>query len=172
MSELGPLDHLPRTLLPWRTEPDLTECGRPIGDVGGRIVTVAELQARIASIGRQRAAFTACMTCMEAADRHHRAGAGDAMGAIARELAAVQYVSDYSDAQLQVIYGGPGARRRGGVEKAKAARDRRRRFAAELDAIAALVAAHRDEFDGYLADRAETASLDEARAARRLKRAR
>jgi len=42
----------------------------------------------------------------------------------------------------------------------------------ELRALAALVLAHREEFDGYLLGIKETVSLDEARRARRLRRAR
>lgn len=41
------------------------------------------------------------------------------------------------------------------------------RFADELRAIAALVAAHRDEFDDYMAGLKETTRLDEARRNRR-----
>lgn len=54
------LDHITRPGLPWRAE-RLTECGRPADGV--QTITADELRARVARLGKQRTAFTVCMTC-------------------------------------------------------------------------------------------------------------
>jgi hypothetical protein len=160
VSTVGPVDHLPRATLPWRTAPDLTECGKPIADLPAeRVITVAALQKRIRDVGKQRAAFTACVTCMDTAERHHRHahyargdGGGSGVEALGREIEALRYVYPPSNPT-----GERGAR-------ATALWARRQRLEAELEAIAALVAEHRDEFDGYLAGRDQAVSLAARRA--------
>jgi hypothetical protein len=60
-------DHVRRLDLPWRLI-ELTECGRPLADVGSWI-TRAALVARVKEDGIQRAAYSTCMTCLETARR-------------------------------------------------------------------------------------------------------
>ena len=148
MTELGPLDHLLRPALPWRQHPHLTECGKELDRVDpARLITVAELQRRIRELGQKRAAYSTCITCSETAGRHR---ATDPVDVVMRELAALRWVRDRSQGQPW---------------------ERRRLIATELEAVAALVAAHREEFDGYLADRAAAVSLADHRSSRRRPRA-
>lgn len=154
VSAVGPVDHLPRTPLPWRTAADRTECGKPISDFEpSRIISVATLERRIQDMGKQRAAFTACMTCMSTADRwRNREGRSGPIEGIVREFEGLQWASPPPR--------DPTARR---GEEAARTWARKQRAIAELEAIAALVTAHRDEFDGYLAGLADTTSLAAAR---------
>lgn len=62
-----PRDHVRRPDLPWRTA-NLTECGRPVGDVKS-FITRDELDARLRKDGRARVAFSVCMTCWQTATR-------------------------------------------------------------------------------------------------------
>jgi hypothetical protein len=75
MTALGPLDHIARAALPWRTAPDLTECGKPISELGDRVVSREVVEARIKAIGQQRAAFgeTVSLADRRAANRQRRA---------------------------------------------------------------------------------------------------
>lgn len=57
-----------REPLPWREE-SMTECGRPVNDVGG-CITRDQLKQRIKEYGQQRTAFTVCMTCWNTGSRH------------------------------------------------------------------------------------------------------
>lgn len=151
MSKIGPVDHLPRQALPWRTEADFTECGKPLADLPvERVITVDQLQARIRDVGKTRAAFTACMTCWGTAERWRRQSA---LETVVRELQGMEWASPP----------------RTDAERADAHSKwfRKQRLLAELQAITALVAAHRDEFDGYLVGLAETTSLADARRRRR-----
>jgi hypothetical protein len=111
----------------------LTECGRATSDVAGNIITVAELVARFKKYGQQRTAFTVCMTCWERA-RYAREWTQNPEDVLLREL---QRVRD----------------RDGSREKMRA----------ELQAIAALIAAHREEFDMFLIDLDQTTNLAERR---------
>lgn len=161
--KVGLVDHILRTALPWRAAAHLTECGKAAGDLAGRLVTRDEAAARIKRIGQARAAFTLCMTCAETSDRRHRFDPVDAVAVVARETGALQHAtpplpaSPYTD--------GPkwAERRRRGDELW----GERKRVNAELEAIAVLIAAHRDEYDAYLSGRAEAVSLDERRRQRR-----
>lgn len=130
-----PLAHLARRTPPWR-ESALTECGRPLNDVG-RWVSRDEAQALIRKHGMQRAEFAliVCMTCWQTSDRY----------------------CDWATSPSSVV-----------------ARDGSSRWAQEptlmdreLFAIAALVEAHRAEFNGYLTDLGETVSLAARRAQQR-----
>lgn len=154
----GPLDHIGRVVLPWRTEATLTECGKQIDKVHGNVITRDEARARINRIGKTRASFTLCMTCVSTSDRYHAGHVvNDAVAAVARETASAMR--------------GMPPRRTADSERWHA-RDtelwqQREHLNAELEAVAALVRAHRDEFDGYLASRAETVSLADRRRQRR-----
>ena len=145
-----PVDHIDRPLPPWRAG-RLTECGLDADGLGGRVISTSEAADRVRRLGQQRAAFTLCMTCASTADRHRRVGAAagatwatDPIGVLARDVDR--------------------ARWRDGEHRA--------RFEAELRAVGALIEAHRDEFDGYLAGLAETTSLADARRARQRRRER
>lgn len=154
MNALGPLDHISRRRLPWRTEADLTECGKPIRELAGRVVTREEVERRVKQIGRQRTAFSTCMTCADTSNRWTSDRRGSATSAVGREAAAVEHIQPphhYSQDR----------------ERAQVLWNRRQRFEAELEAIAALVAAHREEFDGYLAGVGDTVSLDDRRRTRK-----
>ncbi|WP_102144322.1 hypothetical protein [Mycobacterium hubeiense] len=142
MPETGPLDHIVRSGLPWRAE-RLTECGRSANDVASTI-TLDELKARIEQHGKRRTAFTVCITCWTTA-AHAAQWEVNPIGVIGREAqrCGCNFVVDRS-------------------HKPEA-----QRFTAELHAIAALIEAHRDEFDGYITGLAETASLTERRRSKR-----
>lgn len=58
-----PLDHVLRFEPPWRASRK-TECGRRVDDVGSVIERDA-LVAKVKDQGKQRAAFTTCMTCWD-----------------------------------------------------------------------------------------------------------
>jgi hypothetical protein len=142
-----PLAHLVRRSPPWR-EPTKTECGRDLTDIAWHI-TRDEAKALIRKHGQQRAAFMLCMICVQTSDRY-RDWAGSPTDVIAREVTS------------RYTLGGPG-----GTVQEHSQMDR------ELFAIAALIEAHRGEFDGYLADLDETVSLaDRRRAQRAAKRVR
>lgn len=182
MSAVGPVDHIARTPLPWRDEPDLTECGKNAVDVNGRIVTRVEIERRIRDVGKQRAAFTTCMTCAETSDRYTRRTAwreeDGAIVALGREIGAVQHATrpEPPRAHRTTVHTADGSFiQQQRIEPRKqqiALWDRRRRLTNELEAIAALVAAHREEFDAYLAGLGDTVQLAERRSAKRSRRAR
>jgi hypothetical protein len=104
-----------------------------------RVVSRETIQKRIRDIGKQRAAFTTCMTCATTSDRYQ----GLPLSSLARETSAIQYVEPYHAPDPQW--------------------DRKKRLLGELEAIKALVSAHRDEFDGYLAGLADTVNLADRR---------
>lgn len=154
--KVGPVDHITRAILPWRTTSDLTECGKPTAEFdAARLVTRDEAAARIKRLGQQRAAFTLCMTCASTSDRHQNRNAltEDAVAAVERAVAAVVHASP--------PWRSDRAPSRRWLE--------RQRLAAEFEAIAALIVAHREEFDSYLAGREQTVSLAERRGQRRAK---
>lgn len=150
MSEdrVGPVDHITRTVLPWRTEAELTECGKPVADLTGRLVTRDEAVARIKRIGQKRAAFTLCMTCASTSDRHRNMHAltEDSVAAVARSTDGVRHA--YPPYH--------------GREETTQWRERER-LRGEFEAIAALIEAHREEYEGYLAGREQTVSLADRR---------
>jgi hypothetical protein len=164
--KVGPVDHILRAALPWRVNAHLTECGKPADELAGRLVTRDEAAARINRIGQKRAAFTLCMTCAETSDRHHRFAPVDAVAVLARETGGLQHAreplgpSSYGESdRWSARY------RRAGEMWAE-----RQRVNAECEALAALVDAHREEFEAFLAGKAETASLDAQRTKRRQRR--
>lgn len=144
------IDHIARSMLPWRDETDaLTECGRPVQEVS--VAPVDELRARVKRVGQARAMFTVCLTCVE---RHDHRGRGETwntnpVAVIGREVERVRSVYPYALRDETAT-----------ETRRRAERDR---FAAELKAIAALINAHRDEFDGFITGLAATNDLTERR---------
>lgn len=129
------LTHIRRTPLPWRQDEGLTECGRDAA--GYPTWTRDEAVAQRARLGQSRFAMVICMTCMD--------------------RARVRYYVEQDRGLLPVL-------EREIVRcTTKRGTDEADRLTAELEAMVALVEAHRDEFDGYLADRAGTTSLAERR---------
>lgn len=149
VEKVGPVDHITRAVLPWRTTTDTTECGKPVAELAGRLVTRDEAAARIKRIGQQRAAFTLCMTCASTSDRHSHPEMVDAVAAVARYVAAASRAWP------------PHGQRESPAWK------ERQHLNTELEAVAALVVAHREEFDGYLSGREQTVSLADRRRQRR-----
>jgi hypothetical protein len=140
-----PLDHVYRAALPWRDD-QLTECGRSPEE--SRTITADELAARIKHDGIQRTAYSVCNTCLERAKNSARLGdtwMNSPISVLNREL---QRVGPY--------------RPPGHPLPEPAARMTR-----ELHAIAALITAHREEFDDYLAGAVNAVDLAQARARRR-----
>lgn len=118
-------------------QPTHTECGRQLNDTA-KVISREEALALVKEHGQQRAAFLLCMTCCTTGDRY----------------AGVTWEQSPSNVVA----------RDGNASKWKTEPTEMDR---ELFAIAALVEAHRDEFDGYLADLDSTVSLTERRAAKR-----
>jgi hypothetical protein len=148
--KVGPVDHITRGVLPWRTGADQTQCGKPVTSLVGRLVTREEAMARIKRIGQQRAAFTLCMTCASTSDRHSRyLEMDDAVAAVARHVSAASRAWP------------PDGRR------STAEWEERQRLNVEFEAISALISAHRDEFAEYLFGREQTVSLADRRRQRR-----
>jgi hypothetical protein len=77
-------DHVIRAVLPWRSV-QLTECGRELADVASAI-TRDQFIARVKEYGKQRTAFTVCMTCWNTASTHrYERWDTDPIGVIGRE---------------------------------------------------------------------------------------
>lgn len=133
-------DHVARPPLPWRPDERITECGRRADSVE-TVIEADQLEWRIRNWGRQRTAFTVCMTCSERA-RYSPKFDVDPVEVIARE----------------------GRRTGGAIYQRERANDHLHRelLAHELRAMVELVAEHRDEFLTRLA-----ASQDRAAFARR-----
>lgn len=67
MTDQLPLEHVERANLPWRDEA-LTECGLPTA--GHPVLSRDAWLSKVKAQGKQRAAFTTCMTCWGAAARN------------------------------------------------------------------------------------------------------
>jgi hypothetical protein len=120
-----PVDHIIRPLLPWRSsEGSVTECGYDASKV--KALTREEFFQREKDLGKQRAAMITCMTCADAS-RRWNTWETDPCQAMAREIAW----------------------ERG--EWYRARTDRGDRLKQELTAVAALIEAHREEFDNTIA---------------------
>ncbi len=120
-----PLDHILRPRLPWREgEGAITECGYDASKV--KTLTRDDFVARMKELGQQRTAMITCMTCSNTSRRWADWDA-DPRRAIEREIS---WECD------------------GGY---RASSERGERLKTELIAIAALVAAHHDEFQSSLA---------------------
>jgi hypothetical protein len=137
VSEL--LEHVLRSLPPWRSGAE-TECGHDAAEFApDRLITRDQFAAKVRQQGKQRSAMTTCMTCWHTAIRHHD-WAHSPSSVLAREVNKATYWRDGEDEPL--------------IDR-------------ELRAVAALIEAHRGEFDGYLGGLAETTSLTERRRMRR-----
>lgn len=120
-----PVDHIARPTLPWRNgEGAITECGYDVTKV--KTLSRAEFFQREKDLGRQRTAMLTCMTCADTA-RRWKAWDDDPRQAMDREI-AWEWGNSY-----------------------RAREDRGLRLHDELVAIAALIEAHREEFDGIIA---------------------
>ena len=139
----GPLEHLLRTLPPWNTGPQMTECGRPVSDVQA-VVSRAEVEAKIARVGKQRAAFSTCMTCAQTSDRYRHDTGG--------KLSAVERWAQ-------------GAWRQKYDPTENGNRQQR-----ELMAVEMLLAEYREEFESYVAALEQTTDLAAARRRARIRR--
>jgi hypothetical protein len=136
-----PMKHLVRPKPPWETR-DYTHCGRVAGTVP--TTSVDALEAHVRRYGKQRTAYTHCMTCLD------RLNAYTTIDMRARLRVPITWENK------------PRAVTARWLEKVRddAEEDRMRRT---LHAIAALVEAHQDEFDAMVA----AAGVTDLAAARR-----
>ncbi len=119
-----PVDHVLRPKLPWRgNEEPITECGLDASKV--KTLTRDEFLARLKDMGQQRTAILTCMTCVDTSRRWHGWDL-DPRQAIEREI-AWEHRGRWSHD------------------------DGRQRLVFELQAIAALIEAHRPEFEAHVA---------------------
>lgn len=119
-----PLHHLARVGPPWLREGEaMTECGRRVVDVAGPVDTWDEVAAFYRKHGRQRAAFVYCMTCTGGGVVRRQSWEKDAQEITLQWLSRSRYTRD-------------------GNRNAEPDR--------YLHALAALVAAHQDEFDAMV----------------------
>ncbi len=118
-----PVDHILRPHLPWRDGPGMTECGLDASKAP--TLTREQYAVRRKEMGDQRSALFTCMTCRDTCQRHGT-WEDDPRQALAREIA----------------WESPWRTRRG--ECGEPLKD-------ELLAIAALIAAHPDEFAAHVA---------------------
>jgi hypothetical protein len=141
-SETGKLVlvHVRRPPLPWR-DVELTECGHPLG--GLPWITRDAFIAKVRREGEQRSQLTTCITCWGTAARHP-AWEQDPVAAMMRETQRVRWARSFDGKQPGLVS-----------------------FREELLAIAALIAAHPEEFTELLSGLASAPRLDDARAARR-----
>lgn len=133
-----PVDHILRPQLPWRSDGAITECGFDASKV--KALTRAEFFQRVKDMGQQRTAMITCMTCSNTAGRWGTWD-DDPRKALEREIA----------------WEGAGRWAR---------EDRGQRLKDELLAIAALIEAHRDEFDASVAAAVQRREWIEKKAAR------
>lgn len=122
-------------------EATTTECGRPLGDVA-QIITRAAAVRRWKDQGAKRASFSLCMTCVETANRN----------------------PTFDENPIENI-------RRTLPAAYAANRERLDTEERHWRAVAALIDAHRDDFDQLLADLAKTPTIAEARRNRQAKAA-
>jgi hypothetical protein len=148
-----PIEHVARPQPPWRAAALLTECGRPADAV--TVITRDQFIAKIKRLGQQRAAYTSCMVCWDKC-RHNHDWDVDPVGCLMREAARYEHAS-----MRRVYYGGNDLR---DVAESQRAADAIG-FRNELLAIAALVEAHRTEFDEYCDGLASTSDLAARRTA-------
>lgn len=133
-----PVDHILRPRLPWRgDEGAITECGFDASKV--KTLTRPEFATRLKEMGQQRTALLTCMTCSDTA-RRWGAWEDDPRKAMEREI---NWECGWR-------------RREGGGERLKD----------ELQAIAALVDAHREEFDAAVRSIQQRREWNEKKAAR------
>lgn len=136
------LQHVLRMPIPWRhLTQSRTECGLTSDAV--EAIPFEEMQAKVRREGEKRAAYSSCMTCWEAAGRHHQEmrwlpdGVDPILLVIAREIAFV--------------------RRREGDAL---------RFSRELRALTMLAERYRDEFIALVDDMEGSVNLTAYRKSR------
>jgi hypothetical protein len=134
------IDHVERGALPWR-DVELTECGLPVAN--HPVITRASYAARLREWGQQRTRFTVCRTCATTS-ANYQSWDENPVSAIRREAERCGWFPQEGD-------------------------EGRDLFVRELRALAALAAAHPEEFTGYVQGLTETVSLDAARKSRRRK---
>jgi len=115
-----PVDHIIRPSLPWRLDIGITECGYDASKV--KAITRQEFLQRFKDLGQQRCAMLMCMTCYDTC-RRWGTWEDDPRKAVEREI---------------IWEHGGGYRARD---------DHGTRLRDELLAIAALIEAHRAEFE-------------------------
>lgn len=116
-----PVDHILRPALPWRDQAIMTECGYDASKVSS--ITRGAYFKRKKDLGVQRAAMITCMTCSQTATRW-QTWEQDPRKALGREIeweARCGYLEN-----------------------------RGQKLKDELTAIAALIEAHKDEFEGLV----------------------
>ncbi len=135
-----PVDHILRPSLPWRPgEAAITECGYDASKV--KALTRPEFFEREKALGKQRMAMMTCMTCSDTARRWGR-WEDDPRLALQREIEW----------------------ERGQNYWARSREDRGHRLLDELSAIAALIEAHRDEFDAAVTENEKRRAWNEKKA--------
>lgn len=120
-----PVDHVLRPSLPWRDASAITECGYDASKV--KTLTREEFFQRVKDLGERRTAMTICMTCSDTAKRWCTWDV-DPRLAMHREIAWERGESYWGN---------------GRTDRGQLLRD-------ELIAIAAIISAHRDEFDATI----------------------
>lgn len=126
------ITHIERPALPWRPE-KATECG--LDATRHPTWSREEAIAKSKELGRQRFAMFACMTCMSTANRHA--------------------TWEHDPASCMIRHAERMTMRWGREDEP----GEKRRFADELRAIAALIAAHREEFDAIVQSYADVVDL-------------
>lgn len=116
-----PVDHILRSRLPWRDDVSLTECGLDASSVSP--ITRDQFVDRVKEMGQQRAALFTCMTCAQTA-RNWKTWEQDPRSVIEREIVWEKHGGRLNQRGL--------------------------RTHDELIAIAALIAAHQEEFADLL----------------------
>lgn len=121
-----PVDHILRPRLPWRESDEgaITECGYDASKV--KTLTRSEFFQREKDLGKQRTAMLMCMTCSDTA-RRWGTWDDDPRLALQREIEWERGTSYW-----------------------RAHDDRGQRLKDELNAIATLIEAHRDEFEATI----------------------
>jgi hypothetical protein len=121
-----PVDHIVRQRLPWRHDDEgvITECGLDAAEVS--VIERDEFFQRVKDLGQQRAAMFTCMTCAQTA-RQWRTWEDDPRQVLLREI-TWERGSQYWHSR---------------TDRGQLLRD-------ELVAIAALIEAHRDEFEATI----------------------
>ncbi len=119
-----PVDHIVRPSLPWRNDIGITECGYDASKV--KAITRQEFFQRVKALGQQRCAMLTCMTCSDTA-RRWGSWADDPRAAVGREISW----------ERGELWG-------------RGRDDRETRLKDELVAIAALIEAHREEFESII----------------------
>lgn len=131
-----PVDHILRPQLPWRTDAGITECG--LNASKAPTLTRDQFFQRLKDMGKQRTAMMTCMTCSDTASRW---GTWD---------------DDPRKALEREIQWEAGWRRT----------DRGERLRDELAAAAALIEAHREEFETYITNIEQRRVWNEKKAAK------